>query len=100
MFPWNSAVNVPKGGERVELVEKFFKLMTERLAWGEKEYGDKTFNGSLLNVLGMMQEEFLDVGNYAFMAYAKIDRLKGLVWQIENDKMLREEYATKEWSGD
>jgi hypothetical protein len=49
--------------------------MLARMEAGEREYGDASFNRSAPETVREIQEELLDVANWAFILWCKMDKL-------------------------
>jgi hypothetical protein len=49
----------------------------DRLGEGQREYGDASFNAPTDDLFLEIQEELLDVANWSFILYRKIELLKG-----------------------
>lgn len=66
------------------IIDTFSDRMIERFEEGERKYGEYSFNGK--DMFKEMEEELLDVANYALMQYIKLQGLKDGFTQIEEAK--------------
>ncbi len=56
--------------------ERFLELLDERLDQGAKEYGDRSFDRSELELLTELQQEALDLAGWSWVLFEKIERMK------------------------
>jgi len=69
---------------------KFMKRLEKRLRQGHREYGDRSFGRPLFLLLSEVEEELLDVSNWAFFGWTRIHELREKVRVLE-DKLDEEE---------
>jgi hypothetical protein len=53
----------------------FVDDMLDRMDLGEEEYGDRSFSNDPLILANEIQEELLDVANWAFIMHNRIENL-------------------------
>jgi class 3 adenylate cyclase len=68
-----------------DLREQFITQLRERLQAGEIEYGDVSFDRPLVEVIGEMQEEVLDIAGWGFVAFVRLEQLKRLAQEVLDD---------------
>ncbi len=56
--------------------EDYATAILARLAKGHVQYGDKSYERSINELAGEIQQELLDVAGWAFIMYRKLERLK------------------------
>lgn len=55
--------------------EDFAARIRGRLEVGKREYGDSSFRRPMVELVGEIQEELLDVAGWAFILYSRLERL-------------------------
>ncbi len=80
----------PKKSERESEHEYFIRRCKDRLDMGAKQYGDLTYlDRSFTEHIAEIQDELIDVGNYAFMLWHKFKKLdKRIIENPEGSKSL------------
>ena len=64
-------------------ITEFVALLLERLRAGEKQYGDSSFRRPLIEVIGEVEQELLDMSGWSLIAWTRLRRLRERVAQIE-----------------
>ena len=55
---------------------KFVKLLDKKMKKGYKEYGDKSFDRDVPDLIGEIEEELLDVCGSSIIIFARLEELK------------------------
>ena len=55
---------------------EFIEALTSKLQRGFESYGDKSFDGPLVDTISELQEEALDLAGWGFVLWIKLDRLR------------------------
>jgi len=63
---------------------KFLDELDKRLSRGHREYGDRSFERPAFSLLEEVQEEILDIPNWAFIAWTRIETLKVQLKALED----------------
>jgi hypothetical protein len=62
--------------KRVNDYARFADLVAERLAKGEKEYGDKSFSRDPVELIDELQAECLDLAGWGFVLHTRLEAVK------------------------
>lgn len=78
-------MSAPETGDRQE----FLQLLEARLAQGEREYGNKSFNRTFTDLRNELLQEYLDVAGWAYISWRKAkERL--MMAQLRVERVTRE----------
>ena len=58
------------------LLSDFQQKMSNRMEAGFREYGDASFDAEPISLLQEIEEELLDVSNWSFIMWARVQRMK------------------------
>lgn len=64
-------------------ITEFVALLLERLRAGEKQYGNSSFKRPLVEVIGEVEQELLDVSGWSLIAWTRLRRLRERIARIE-----------------
>jgi hypothetical protein len=64
-------------------ITTFVTLLRERLRVGAQQYGDSSFERPLVEVIGEVEQELLDVSGWSVIAWTRLRRLRERVQRIE-----------------
>ena len=56
---------------------QFELVMSRRLSQGHTEYGDQSFDRSVTDLMGEIEEELLDVVGWGYIMWCRLQELKG-----------------------
>lgn len=70
---------------------EFFDALWERLARGAVEYGDRSFDRPLLELLDEWEQEALDLAGWGYVMWQKARRLRARAQQIDEQVRARGE---------
>jgi len=68
-----------------EVFPEFIETLRARMEQGFKEYGDKSFERSGVELLEEIEQEVLDICGWSVVVYNRIRKLKELIRMVEND---------------
>lgn len=71
--------------------DDFINFQTEcraRLKDGAREYGNESFNRNPQQLIGEIEEELMDVTNWSFILFARLQRIREALFQTDVDDEL------------